>query len=203
MLSFQSLDHGTRSSILTLKWSASGWPCTQPAPEPTRQAHPHGLPVVSAVKRMPIPVRVTYPSRTTRFGLRPSDTTPDIVIGPAVSPSREIVLHVRISALEIKHTSELLVLPERSAIIVPARFIVIRMLMPSRLPVTPDRSLRFTGVLFRDEDVRAFVGEDVFPSAPRTSRLIIWPHELPSLVFSPRAGWPFWWSTGAPFWLLV
>ena len=186
-----------------VKWLASGWPCTQPAPEPTCQAHSQGVPVVSAVKRVPIPVRVSYPSRTTRFGFRPSDTTPDIVIGPAVFPSREIVLHVRISALEIKHTSEFLVLPERSAVIVPAGFIVIRMLMPSRLPVTPNRSLRLTSVLFRDEDIRAFVGEDVFPSAPRTSRLIIWPDKLPSVVFSPRAGWPSWWWTWAPYWLVV
>ena len=124
------------------------------------------------------------------FCPRPFDTTPDIVIGPAVSPSLEIVLCVRVSALKIKHTIELLVLLERLAIIAPSNVVAIRMLMPRRLPITPNRFLRLTSVLFCDEDIGTFVGEDVFPSAPDAAIFIVRPHQLPFFVLSPRSGWP-------------
>ena len=107
------------------------------------------------------------------------------------------------SALESKHTRQLFVLPKRFAIVIPAREIVVRMLVPSRLPVTPNGSLRLTSVLFCNEDVGPFVGEDVFPSAPYTSMLIIWPYELPSVILSPRADWPSWWARGVPYRVVV
>lgn len=89
--------------------------------------------------------------------------------------------------LKITGTNELFVLPKRFAIIVPTTGIAVRMLMPPRLRITPNRSLRLRSVLFCDEDVGAFVGEDIFPSPPDTSMLIVWPYELPSVVLSPRA----------------
>lgn len=161
------------------------------------------MPIVLAVMWMPISISVSILRRVTRFESRRSNTAPDIVIGPAVSSSREIVLHVGISALEIKYTNEFLVLPERFAVIVPAGRRVVRMLVSSRLPITPNRSLRLRSVLFRDEDVGPLVGKDVFPSTPHTSRLIVWPYELPFLVLSPGADGPFWWSTGAPCAVLI
>ena len=95
--------------------------------------------------------------------------------------------------MEIKHANELFVLPEGCAIAgAPASVIAIGMLVPPRLPITPNRSLGLTSVLFCNEDVGAFVGEDVFPSTPHTSMLIIGPYELPSVVLSPRADWPCW-----------
>lgn len=182
---------------------ASGWPCTQHAPKPIVWAYHQGMLIVSAAKWMPNSISVSELGRATGFGSSPSNTAPDIVIGPAVSPSREIVLHVGISA---KHTNKLMVLSERFAVIVPAGRMVVRMLVPWRLPITPNRSLRLRSVLFCDEDVGSLVGEDVLPSTPRTprtSRLIVWPYQLPSLVLFPGADWRFWWSTGAPCAVLV
>ena len=177
---------------------ASGRPCTPHAPEPLRQVYHQNIQVSSVVESMPASVCISHPSRITVLRSRPFNTTPDMVIGLAVSPSREIVFHVRISALEVKHANEFLILPKRFAIVSPARCRIVRMLRPSRLPITPNRSLRLTSVLFCDEDVGAFVGEDVFPSAPPTSRLIVRPYKLPSGVLSPRADWPFRPSTGTP-----
>lgn len=145
---------------------ASGWPCTQHATKPTRQARHHGVPIVSAVRRIPSSVRAPYPNWTMGLGPGPVNIAPDMVMRPAVSSSREVVLGVRISALEIKHTDELFVLPKRFATIVPANVIAVGVLVSPRLPITPNRSLRLTSVLFCDEDVGAFVAEDVFPSTP-------------------------------------
>lgn len=154
---------------------------------------------LSAPGRIPSSVRASSSDWVMGFGPRPFSTTPDIVIRPAVSPSLEIVLRVRVSALKIKDTNELFILSKRFAIIVPPNVIAIRMLVPPRLPIAPNGSLRLASVLFCDEDVGAFVGEDVFPSAPDTSILIVWPHELPSVVLSPRAVWPSWRSIRAPW----
>lgn len=167
---------------------ASGWPCTQHAPEPTRQARHQGVPKVSVTIMINSSIRSSYPNWFMGFGPGPFNVAPDIVIGPTVPPSRKVVLRIRISALEIKHTNKLFVLPKRFATIVPAKVIAIRMLVPSCLPITPNRSLRLRSVLFCDEDVGALVGEDVFPSAPNTSMLIVWPYHLPSVVLPPRTG---------------
>lgn len=71
------------------------------------------------------------------------------------------------------------------AVVGPANIIGMRMLAPLGLPITPNRSFRLRSVLFRDEDVRTFVGEDVFPPAPYTSAFVIGPYELPFVVLSP------------------
>lgn len=143
-------------------------------------------------------VRSPNPDWSMGFTPGPFDTTPDIVVRYAVSPGLEVVLDVRISALELEHPSKFFVLPKRFAPIVPAKVIAIRVLVPPRLPIAPNRSLRLTSVLFRDEHVGTFVREDVFPSTPDTSMLVIWPYELPSIVLSPGADWPSWWWNGAP-----
>lgn len=101
--------------------------------------------------------------------------------------------------LKFKHTSQLFVLP-KGFVTGPANSIAVWILMAARLPITPNRSLGLTSVLFCDEDIGALVGEDVFPSAPDTSMLIIRPYELPFSVLSPRAVWPFWYFIGAPWW---
>lgn len=183
----------------------SGWPCTQHAPEPTRRTRYLGVPIAtaSAANQIQPSIRSPYLDWMIGFGPGPFNTTPDTVIRLAVSPSLEVVLRVTISALRIKHTKELLVLPKRFATIAPANIIAVRILVPRRLPITPNRSLRLTSILFCDVDVGAFVGEDVFPSAPDTSMLVVRPYVLPSVVLPPRAGWPFWWSTGTPWWVHV
>lgn len=158
-----------------------------------------GEPVASAAKPIHPSICSPYHNRLIGFRPGPSNTTPDIVIRLAVSPSVEVVLHVRISALKTKQTMEFFVLPKRFVKIDPATIIAIRILVPARLPITPNWSLRLTSVLFCDEDVGPFIGEYVFPSAPDTSMLIVWPYELPSVVLSPRARWSFWWSLGAPW----
>ena len=203
MVNSRSSDREKRSSSLMANLQASGWPCTQHAPKFTVQAYHQGMPTALAAMWMPISISVSELGRATGFGSRQSNTAPDTIIGPAVSPSREIVLYVGISALGVKNADELLVLSERFAVITPAGRTVVRMLVSSRLPITPDRSLGLRSVLFCDEDVGSLVGEDVFPSTPHTSRLIVWPYELPSLVLSPGADWPFWWSTGTPCAVLV
>lgn len=150
------------------------------------------MPVASAAGNFPPSIRPPYLNRIMGSSPGPFNITPDIAIRPAVSPSREVVLCLRISALKFERTNELFVLPKRSATIVPTNVIAVRMLVPPRLPITPDRSLRLRGVLFCDEDVGTFVGEDVFPSTPDTSMLIIRPYKLPSVILSPRTGWPVW-----------
>ena len=157
------------------------------------------MPVVSAARVHPRSLRVSYSNRIMGLGPRPLGTTPDKFIGPAVSPSGEVVLRVRISVLEFKDTNEFFVLPKRPAIIAPTRAAVVRMLVPRRLPIAPDRSLRLTSVLFCDENIGALVGEDVFPSAPHTSRLVVRPHKLPPVVLSPRVVWPSRWSIYAKY----
>ena len=90
-----------------------------------------------------------------------------------------------ISVLTTSYTKKLCILPEMFAVVGPANIIGIRMLAPLGLPITPNGSFRLRSVLFRDEDVRAFVREDVFPPAPYTAAFIIWPYELPFVVLSP------------------
>ena len=182
----------------------SGWPCTQHAPEPTRRIRYLGVPIASTANHIQPSIRSPYLNWMIGFGPGPYNITPDIVIGLAVSPSLEVVLRVRISALTIKHTKELFVLPKRfSSTPAPANVIAVRILVPRRRPFTPNRSLRLRSILFCDVDVGAFVGKDVFPSAPDTPMLIVRPYVLPSVVLPPRAGWPFWWSTGTPWWVQV
>ncbi|CAD6579571.1 MAG: hypothetical protein ASARMPRED_009183 [Alectoria sarmentosa] len=176
-------EKGPSNLMAVLK--ANGWPCTQHAPELAHWIRCQGGAHSLSAQEDPI-FRSRFVPRL------------DNGVWPAVSPSREVVLRVRISALKIEHTNELFILPKRFATIVPANVIAVRMLVPPRFPVTPDRSLRLTSVLFCDEDVGTFVGEDVFPSTPDTSMLIVWPYELPSIVLSPGAVWPFRGSTGTP-----
>ena len=142
-------------------------------------------------RTIPSSARVPYLKWAIGLGPRPFNATPDNVVRPAVSPSREVILHVRVSALKCKHTNELFVLLKGFVIIAPANVMAIGILVPPCLPITPYRSLRLTGVLFCDEYVGAFVGKDVFASTQDTSMLIIWPYELPFVVLSPRADWPF------------
>ena len=81
---------------------ASGWPCTQHAPESTRWTHYLGVPVASAANPFHPSICSPYHNRLIGFRPGPSNTTPDIFIRLAVSPSFEVVLHVRISALKTK-----------------------------------------------------------------------------------------------------
>ena len=90
-----------------------------------------------------------------------------------------------ISVLTTSYTKKLCILAERFATVCPANIVGIWMLAPMGLPITPNRSFRLRSVLFRDKDVRTFVGEDVFPPAPYTSAFVIWPYELPFVVLSP------------------
>ena len=162
----------------------SGWRCTQHVPEPARQRYHPRVPIVSIDRSAS---RIECFKWIIGFGLGPFGITPGIIIRLAVSPSLKVVPRARISVLKIEHTHIHLTL--LSCVVThPARILV-----PPCLPITPNRSLRLFGALFRDEDVGAFVGEDVFPSAPDTPRLIVWPYKLP---LSPRAGGPPWWSSG-------
>ena len=112
-----------------------------------------------------VPPSVSAPSTKRIRGLGPSPLN-TMVITLAVSPSRKVVLGISISVLTVEWTSKFFILLESPATIAPANLIAIRTLMPWRLPVTPNTSLWLMTMLFCDEDVGAFVSDDVFPSAP-------------------------------------